>query len=94
MKWIERDAHDLVDMKEEVESESLDAVFSNAALHWMKKDPKKVIQGVNRVLKPGGRYVGEVSHISLLVVIHSPLHSLPFRAHDFLLLLSLPRSRS
>ncbi len=35
-----------------------DAVFSNAALHWMKR-PAEVIAGVNRALKPGGRFVGE-----------------------------------
>src|SRR3954447_1346186 len=29
-----------------------DAVFSNAALHWMKHDPNAVIQGVHRALKP------------------------------------------
>lgn len=35
-----------------------DAVFSNAALHWMVQ-PKKVLVGVNRAVKPGGRFVGE-----------------------------------
>ena len=35
-----------------------DAVFSNAALHWMS-DPESVIKGVRRALKPGGRFVGE-----------------------------------
>lgn len=35
-----------------------DAVFSNAVLHWLKK-PEKVIAGVWRALKPGGRFVGE-----------------------------------
>ena len=35
-----------------------DAVFSNAALHWMS-DPEAVIAGVRRALKPGGRFVGE-----------------------------------
>jgi trans-aconitate methyltransferase len=35
-----------------------DAVFSNAALHWML-DPVAVIAGVARALKPGGRFVGE-----------------------------------
>lgn len=35
-----------------------DAVFSNAALHWMKQ-PEAVIAGVWRALKPGGRFVGE-----------------------------------
>ncbi len=36
-----------------------DAVFSNAALHWMKRDPDLVIEGIRRALKPGGRFVAE-----------------------------------
>ena len=36
-----------------------DAVFSNAALHWMSADPEAVIRGVHGALKPGGRFVGE-----------------------------------
>jgi len=35
-----------------------DAVFTNAALHWMS-DPVAVINGVHRALKPRGRFVGE-----------------------------------
>lgn len=37
-----------------------DAVFSNAALHWMKRDPDLVIAGVYRALKPGGLFVAEM----------------------------------
>jgi trans-aconitate methyltransferase len=37
---------------------AFDAVFSNAALHWMP-DGAAVIAGVFRALKPGGRFVGE-----------------------------------
>jgi SAM-dependent methyltransferase len=37
-----------------------DAVFSNAALHWMRADPDAVISGVARALRPGGRFVGEM----------------------------------
>lgn len=37
-----------------------DAVFSNAALHWMSLDPARVIAGVYRALKPGGRFVAEM----------------------------------
>src|SRR5438552_13542207 len=37
-----------------------DAVFSNAALHWMKRDPDAVLQGVRRALKSGGRFAGEM----------------------------------
>ncbi len=36
-----------------------DAVFSNAALHWML-DPDAAIDGVWRALKPAGRFVGEM----------------------------------
>jgi trans-aconitate methyltransferase len=35
-----------------------DAVFSNAALHWMTAQ-QKVLAGVARALKPGGRFVAE-----------------------------------
>jgi SAM-dependent methyltransferase len=37
----------------------LDAVFSNAALHWMRK-PELVIAGVHRALRPHGRFVAEL----------------------------------
>jgi SAM-dependent methyltransferase len=37
---------------------AFDAVFTNAALHWMP-DQAAVAAGVFRALKPGGRYVGE-----------------------------------
>lgn len=41
-------------------TDEFDAVFSNAALHWMKDDPDGVIAGVRRALKPGGRFAGEM----------------------------------
>lgn len=39
--------------------EEFDAVFSNAALHWMR-DQDAVLAGVRRALKPGGRFVAEM----------------------------------
>ena len=38
--------------------EWFDAVFSNAALHWMA-DADAVVAGVRRALRPGGRFVAE-----------------------------------
>ena len=35
-----------------------DAVFSNAALHWMQR-PEAVVAGVASSLKPAGRFIGE-----------------------------------
>lgn len=39
-------------------SQRFDAVFSNAVLHWIKA-PEKVVTGICRALKPGGRFVAE-----------------------------------
>jgi trans-aconitate methyltransferase len=36
-----------------------DAVFSNAALHWVRDQPA-MLHGVYRALKPGGRFVAEM----------------------------------
>jgi SAM-dependent methyltransferase len=49
---LEQDAHDPFG------SECFDAVFSNAALHWMR-DPDRVLTNVYRALRPGGRFVVE-----------------------------------
>jgi trans-aconitate methyltransferase len=38
--------------------ERFDAVFSNAALHWIL-DAEKVVLGISRSLKPGGRFIAE-----------------------------------
>ena len=49
-----------------------DAVFSNAALHWMIQ-PREVIAGVRRALKPTGRFVAEMGGqgnvVSVLVAL-------------------------
>ncbi|MBW4501479.1 MAG: methyltransferase domain-containing protein [Scytonema hyalinum WJT4-NPBG1] len=39
-------------------TEKFDAIFSNAVLHWIK-EPEEVVIGINRALKPGGRFVAE-----------------------------------
>jgi trans-aconitate methyltransferase len=49
-----------------------DAVFSNAALHWMQQ-PEQVIAGVTRSLKPGGRFVGEFGGAGNVATIHQAL---------------------
>jgi trans-aconitate methyltransferase len=48
---------------------SFDAVFSNAALHWMRP-PEQILAGVYRALKPGGRFVAEMGgHNNIAAVI-------------------------
>src|SRR5215469_14401280 len=49
-----------------------DAVFSNAALHWMKR-PEQVVASVWRALKPGGRFVAEFGGYGCVSIIRSAL---------------------
>lgn len=53
---------------------SFDAVFSNAALHWMKL-PERVIEGVANLLRPGGRFVGEFGGKGNVQTIRAALHA-------------------
>lgn len=46
-----------------------DAVFSNAAMHWMKRDPDSVLSGVFRALKPGGRFASEMGGFGCVAAI-------------------------
>lgn len=50
-----------------------DAVFSNAALHWMKDDPERIAEGVWRALKPGGRFVGEFGGAGNIATIEAAI---------------------
>jgi SAM-dependent methyltransferase len=51
---------------------AFDAVFSNAALHWMR-DADAVIQGVYRALVPGGRFVAEMGGYGCVAKIRAAL---------------------
>jgi len=61
-----------------------DAVFSNAALHWMHP-PTAVLAGVFRALKPGGRFVAEMggqnNTAAILVAIAAVLARRGLDAH-------------
>ena len=48
----------VADARELNMEKKFDAVFSNAALHWIK-EPERAAQAVARRLKVGGRFVGE-----------------------------------
>ena len=49
-----------------------DAAFSNAALHWML-DPAAVAEGVFSILRPGGRFVGEMGGEGNLAALRQAL---------------------
>lgn len=51
-----------------------DAVFSNAALHWMPRQDL-VLAGAARALRPGGRFVGELGAAGNIARIRAALHA-------------------
>jgi SAM-dependent methyltransferase len=54
--------------------QEFDAVFSNAALHWML-DSEAVAHGVFHALKPGGRFVGEMGGQGNVAILRSGLRA-------------------
>jgi SAM-dependent methyltransferase len=59
-----------------------DAVFSNAALHWMK-DADLVIGNVARALRPKGRFVAEMGgHDCVRTLLSALIEELNLRGHD------------
>ena len=67
------DAH-VVDGQRLAFRAEFDAVFSNAALHWML-DPVAVAAGVFAALKPGGRFVGEMGGHGNIATLRAALHA-------------------
>lgn len=55
-----------------------DAVFTNAALHWMPR-PGDVAAGVWRALKPGGRYVGEFGGFGNIAALRAGIRAVLLR---------------
>ena len=52
--------------------DKFDAVFSNAALHWCKRDPLGVLVSASKILKPGGRIVAEMGGFMNVIGTHPP----------------------
>ena len=52
---------------------SFDAVFSNAVLHWIP-DAAAVVAGVRRLLRAGGRFVGEFGGAGNIATVRDALH--------------------
>ncbi|MEM1278328.1 MAG: class I SAM-dependent methyltransferase [Pseudomonadota bacterium] len=57
-----------------------DAVFSNAAMHWMTK-PDLVLDGVARCLRPGGRFVAEFGGMGNVAAIRTAIIAVLARDH-------------
>lgn len=51
-----------------------DAVFSNAALHWIKR-PDALLEGVRAALGPGGRFVAELGALGNVASVRGELRA-------------------
>ena len=51
-----------------------DAVFSNAALHWVR-DQDAMLRGVYRALRPGGRFIAEMGGHGNIAAISVAIHA-------------------
>ncbi|KAJ3294716.1 hypothetical protein HDU79_010562 [Rhizoclosmatium sp. JEL0117] len=69
------DGHDLHSSEWGTATDKFDAVFSNAALHWMKKSPTQVVRGIRAVLKSNhqGRFVAEFGGFLNIASVHAAL---------------------
>ncbi|KAI8612472.1 S-adenosyl-L-methionine-dependent methyltransferase [Chytriomyces sp. MP71] len=67
------------------DDDKFDAVFSNAALHWMKASPSQVVSGIRSILKPHGkgRFVAEFGGFLNVASVHAGLiNALNRRGYD------------
>lgn len=65
------------DAREFMLAEPLDAVFSNAVLHWIRP-PEAVARCVARALRPGGRFIAEFGgHGNMTTVLTALRQALP-----------------
>lgn len=64
---FEQDAHDPFGTAE------YDAIFSNAALHWMR-EPERVLANAHAALRPGGRLVAEQGGFGNVAAVVTALH--------------------
>lgn len=51
-----------------------DKVFSTATLHWCSQDPKQALVNAHRMLRSGGRIVGEMGGYGNVEGVRAALH--------------------
>jgi trans-aconitate methyltransferase len=74
LRHLQVEHHDATDLPFQ---QQFDAVFSNAALHWITgvAGQQAVLRGVHRALLPGGRFVAEMGGHGNIAAIRTALQS-------------------
>lgn len=70
--YLQADIQDLPKVLDAKYKGAFDAVFTSAVLHWTKRDPRGVVEGISWLLKPGGRFVFEFGGFGNTSVHHLP----------------------
>ncbi len=81
LEFMVADARDFELEKMNIKQEELDAVFSNAVLHWIK-EPERVLQRVHKYLRSGGRFVAEMGGKGNVKKVRAAVHSV-LEKHGF-----------
>lgn len=71
-EFVVRDAHDALAV--ELQGR-FDKVFSNAALHWMKRSPSMVLSHIYSALRPGGSFAAELGGFMNCIALRGHLHT-------------------
>lgn len=58
----------------ELVGEKFDKVFTTATLHWCSRDPKQALLNAHRMLRSGGRIVGEMGGYGNVEGVRAVLH--------------------
>ena len=69
IEFVVQDGHDAPSQHAQ-----FDKVFSNAALHWMKRSPSQVLSNIYASLRPGGRFAAELGGFMNCIGVRSHLH--------------------
>ena len=72
-RHLEIDEISLIDLRYDA---AFDAVFSNAALHWLPLESQPIaLASIRRALRPGGRFVAEMGGLGNIAAIRTALSS-------------------
>ncbi len=82
LRFVHADARDLAAADDAALAGAFDAVFSNAALHWITEQDRAIASAAD-VIRPGGRFVAELGGAdNVAAIVDATLAALADRGYD------------